>query len=145
MANQPRSLVHAMVLRVPFLDVLTTMHDTTLPLTVHEYDEWGNPQQREVFEAQLQYDPYQNIARKSYPHLFLTASTNDNRVPFWHPAKFVAKLRHAKTDAHMLLLKTDDSTGHFGEGGRYGRLRECALEYAFYYKALGLTFDLSKK
>jgi oligopeptidase B len=145
MANQQRSLVHAMVLRVPFLDVLTTMHDTSLPLTVHEYDEWGNPQRSDVFEAQLQYDPYQNITRKAYPHMFFTASTNDNRVPYWHPAKFVAKLRHNKTDAHMLLLKTDDTSGHFGEGGRYGRMRECALEYAFYYKALGLTFGKPTK
>ena len=87
-----------MVLRVPFLDVLTTMHDTSLPLTVHEYDEWGNPQLRDVFDTQLQYDPYQNITNKVYPHMFFTASTIDKRVPYWHPAKYVAKLRHNKVN-----------------------------------------------
>ncbi len=123
---------------VPFVDVMNTMLDPTIPLTVTEYEEWGNPNEKEYFEYMLSYSPYDNVEAKEYPHLLVTAGLNDPRVQYWEPAKWTAKLRAGKTDSHRLLLKTNMGAGHGGASGRYSRLHETAFEYAFFLDTLGL-------
>jgi oligopeptidase B len=124
-------LFKAVIAKVPFTDVVNSMSDPTIPLTTHEYDEWGNPAIREHFEYMMSYSPYDNIRATDYPHLLLTAGFNDPRVGYWEPAKFAAKLRELKTDDNLLLLKTNFHAGHAGSSGRYDFLREIAFEYAF--------------
>jgi oligopeptidase B len=137
-ANEHPQLFKAMILKVPFVDVLTSMLDTTLPLTVHEFDEWGDPaSDKQVFDYMLSYDPYRNIKRQDYPHMLLTASTLDIRVPGWQPLKYIAKLRKFRTDNNMLFISVDSAAGHFGAGGRNGLSREAATDFAFLYQALG--------
>lgn len=135
--NQHPELFGAAIARVPFVDVVTTMLDDTLPLTVIEYDEWGNPNEREVFDRMLAYSPYDNVSAQTYPPLLVTAGLNDPRVGYWEPAKWVARLRERKTGDNPLLLKTHMGAGHAGESGRYGRLRELALLYAFAISQVG--------
>ncbi len=138
-ANMRPDLFQAIVTAVPFVDVINTMMDPTIPLTVTEYEEWGNPNDREYYEYMRSYSPYDNVSGQAYPHILVTAGLNDMRVQYWEPAKWVAKLRELKTDGNMLLLKTDMDSGHGGASGRYDALKETALEYAFALKALGLT------
>ncbi|AIG05333.1 putative protease [Pseudomonas fluorescens] len=137
--NQRPELFQAAIAEVPFVDVLNTMLDPDLPLTVTEYDEWGNPQEPEVYERIKAYAPYENVKAQAYPAMLVIAGYNDSRVQYWEAAKWVAKLRATKTDDNLLLLKTELGAGHGGMSGRYQGLRDVALEYAFVFKALGLV------
>lgn len=134
--NQRPELFKAAIAEVPFVDVLNTMLDPELPLTVTEYDEWGNPQQPEVYERIKGYAPYENIQAQSYPAMLVIAGYNDSRVQYWEAAKWVARLRESKTDDNLLLLKTELGAGHGGMSGRYQGLRDVALEYGFIFKVL---------
>ncbi|MFX1517207.1 MAG: S9 family peptidase [Promethearchaeota archaeon] len=129
--NMRPELFSVVVTRVPFVDVINTMLDPTIPLTVMEYEEWGNPEEKEYYDYMKSYSPYDNVEKKEYPHLLITAGLNDPRVQYWEPAKWTAKLRAMKTDSNRLLLKTDMGSGHAGKSGRYEYLKEIALHYAF--------------
>ena len=130
-ANLRPDLFRTLVARVPFVDVVTTMLDPTIPLTTGEYDQWGNPEEPIYYEYMKSYSPYDNVKAQSYPNLLITTGLNDPRVAFWEPAKWTAKLRAMKTDDHLLLLKTDMGAGHGGVSGRYEKLKETAFIYAF--------------
>jgi oligopeptidase B len=124
-------LFQAVINKVAFVDVVTTMSDPTIPLTSLEWDEWGNPQVREHFEYMLSYSPYDNVRPTAYPNILITTGLNDPRVAYWEPAKFAAKLREMKTDNNILLLRTNYQAGHAGASGRYDHLKEVAIDYAF--------------
>jgi oligopeptidase B len=113
------------------------MSDPSIPLTTLEYDQWGNPDDKEYFDYIMSYSPYDNIRATAYPHLLITTGLNDPRVAYWEPAKFAAKLRELKTDDHLLLLKTNFDAGHAGASGRYDYLKEIAFDYAFLINRLG--------
>ncbi len=131
-ANEAPELWGAVVSHVPFVDVLNTILDETLPLTEIEWSEWGNPIADKVaFELIRSYSPYDQVRRQAYPPMLVTAGLNDPRVTYWEAAKYVAKLRALKTDDNPLLLKTNMGAGHAGRSGRYDSLREVAEEYAF--------------
>ena len=136
--NQRPELFKVAIAEVPFVDVLNTMLDPDLPLTVTEYDEWGNPQEPDVYDRIRAYAPYEHVSAQAYPALLVIAGYNDSRVQYWEAAKWVAKLRAIKTDDNPLLLKTELGAGHGGMSGRYQGLRDVALEYAFVLKVLGL-------
>ena len=129
----------AAVLAVPFVDVLNTMSDASLPLTTSEYIEWGNPNNKAEYDYIKSYSPYDNLAAKNYPDILCLSSLNDSQVPYWEPTKYVAKLRTLKTDHNPLLLKMNMDAGHGGASGRYDRLHEVAFEYSFGLAALGLA------
>lgn len=129
--NQASQLFNGAIAAVPFVDVVTTMLDQTIPLTTNEYDEWGNPNEKEYYDYMLSYSPYDNVEHKNYPHLLVTTGYFDSQVQYWEPAKWVAKLRDMKSDDHLLLLHTNLEAGHGGASGRFRRYRETALEYAF--------------
>jgi oligopeptidase B len=137
--NQRPELFAAAIAEVPFVDVLNTMLDPELPLTVTEYDEWGNPQEPDVYDRIKAYAPYENVTAQAYPATLVIAGYNDSRVQYWEAAKWVAKLRATKTDTNPLLLKTELGAGHGGMSGRYQGLRDVALEYAFVFKVLGIA------
>ena len=137
-ANLRPDLYRAVLSHVPFVDVMNTMLDATLPLTIAEYEEWGDPNQPEAFEYMLQYSPYDNLERKEYPAMLVKTSLNDSQVMYWEPAKYVAKLRTLKADDRLLLLETNMSAGHGGASGRYDYLKEIALDYAFLLQELGV-------
>ena len=136
--NMHPDLFKGVVALVPFVDVITTMLDDSVPLTTSEYDEWGNPNQEAYFDYILSYSPYDNVEAKPYPHLLVTSGLHDSQVQYWEPAKWVAKLRATKTDQHHLLLKTNMDAGHGGASGRYKQYRETALHYAFLLDLAGL-------
>ncbi len=136
-ANLRPDLYRAVLSHVPFVDVMNTMLDPTLPLTIAEYEEWGDPNQPEAFAYMLQYSPYDNLERKAYPAMLVKTSLNDSQVMYWEPAKYVAKLRTLKSDDNLLLLETNMSAGHGGASGRYDYLKEIALDYAFLLQELG--------
>ena len=129
--NQRPELFHGVVAAVPFVDVVTTMLDESIPLTTGEYEEWGNPSDPGFFQAMLDYSPYDNVEAKDYPHLLVTAGFHDSQVQYWEPAKWVARLRALRTDRHMLLLRTHMEAGHGGVSGRFRGLREVAFQFAF--------------
>jgi oligopeptidase B len=129
--NMRPDLFHVAVAHVPFVDVVNTMLDPSLPLTVTEYEEWGDPGEKRFYDYIRSYAPYENVQREAYPNILVTAGLNDPRVPYWEPAKWVAKLRDRKTDANVLLLKTQMGAGHGGPSGRYARMAEKAFEFAF--------------
>ncbi|SEI90756.1 oligopeptidase B [Pseudomonas linyingensis] len=137
--NQRPELFAAAIAEVPFVDILNTMQNPELPLTVTEYDEWGDPNEPEVYERIKAYAPYENVAAQAYPAILAVAGYNDSRVQYWEAAKWVAKLRERKTDDHLLLLKTELGAGHGGMSGRYQALKDAALEYAFLLKVLHLA------
>ena len=137
--NMRPDLFRAVIAHVPFVDVLTTMLDEKLPLTVGEWEEWGNPNQEDYYHYMKSYSPYDNVEAKDYPDMLITAGLNDPRVSYWEPAKWSAKLRDMKTDDNVLLLKTNMGAGHGGVSGRYEQFKEVAFEYAFILKRLGLT------
>ncbi len=137
--NLRPELFGAAIAEVPFVDVLNTMLNADLPLTVTEYDEWGDPNQPEVHARIKAYAPYENVKAQAYPPILAVAGYNDSRVQYWEAAKWVAKLRATKTDDNLLLLKTELGAGHGGMSGRYQGLKDVALEYAFVLKVLGLT------
>jgi oligopeptidase B len=136
--NLRPDLFRAVLAEVPFVDVVNTMLDATLPLTVIEYDEWGNPNDPAAYSYIRSYSPYDNIETKGYPHMLVTAGLNDPRVAYWEPAKWTAKLRAMKTDGNRLLLRTNMGAGHGGPSGRYDFLREIAFKYAFVLDVLGI-------
>ena len=129
--NRRPDLFHGAVAQVPFVDVLTTMLDESLPLTTGEYDEWGDPADERCYAYIKSYSPYDNVAAGRYPHLLVMTGLHDSQVQYWEPAKWVARLRARKTDGNLLLLRTDLDAGHGGASGRYRRYRETALQYAF--------------
>jgi oligopeptidase B len=129
--------VHA---AVPFVDVMNTMMDASLPLTVGEYLEWGNPNEKAAFDYMRAYSPYDNLQKKAYPAMLVTSSFNDSQVMYWEPAKYVAKLRSMKTDTSPLLLKIKmDPAGHGGASGRYDKLKDTAWEYAWMIGQVGIS------
>ena len=132
--NLNPELFNGIVAQVPFVDVVTTMLDDTIPLTTGEYDEWGNPNEKEFYDYMKSYSPYDNIEAKNYPNLLITTGFHDSQVQYWEPAKWTAKLRELKTDDNILIFKTDMSSGHGGASGRFESLKEIALEYAFLLK-----------
>ncbi len=138
--NMRPDLFKVVVSHVPFVDVINTMSDATLPLTVGEFEEWGNPAKKDEYDYIKQYCPYTNLAAKEYPTMLVKTSFNDSQVMYWEPAKYVAKLRTLKTDRNPLLFVINMAAGHGGSSGRYDRLRELALDYAFVLSQLGI-FD----
>jgi len=136
--NMRPELFRVVLASVPFVDILNTMLDPSLPLTVTEYDEWGNPADPKYYEYIKSYGPYENVREQDYPAMLVTAGLNDPRVGFWEPAKWVARLRDMKTDDNELLLKTEMGSGHFGASGRYNMFKEIAFEYAYLLTRLGI-------
>lgn len=137
--NMEPELFNGVVAQVPFVDVVTTMLDETIPLTTGEYDEWGNPNDKEYYDYMLSYSPYDNIETKKYPNALITTGFHDSQVQYWEPAKWTAKLRDLKTDNNLLIFKTDMTSGHGGTSGRFESLKEDALEYAFLFKLENIT------
>jgi oligopeptidase B len=137
--NLRPDLFRVVLADVPFVDVVNTMLDASLPLTVIEYDEWGNPNHEEAYQYIRSYSPYDNIEPKDYPHMLVTAGLNDPRVAYWEPAKWTARLRAMKTDGNRLLLRTNMGAGHGGASGRFDLLREIAFKYAFMLDVLGIA------
>lgn len=129
--NMNPELYNGVLAAVPFVDVVTTMLDDTIPLTTGEYDEWGNPNNEEYYHYMKSYSPYDNVEAKDYPNMLVTTGLHDSQVQYWEPAKWVAKLRELKTDSNILMLQTDMESGHGGASGRFESLKEVALEYAF--------------
>ncbi len=138
-SNMRPDLFKAVVSQVPFVDVLNTMLDASLPLTTSEYIEWGNPNEKAAYDYMRKYSPYENIAKANYPATLVKVSLNDSQVPYWEGAKFVAKLRATKTDDNPLLLKTNMGAGHGGSSGRYDYLREIAFDYSFMLWQMGIS------
>jgi oligopeptidase B len=138
--NMRPDLFKIVVASVPFVDVINTMLDESLPLTVGEFEEWGDPRVKEQFDYMVSYSPYDNVARKDYPTILVRSSYNDSQVMYWEPSKWVARLRAAKTDHNLLLLKMNmDPAGHGGKSGRYEQLQERAFWSAFVLWQLGIT------
>ena len=132
-------LFRGVVAAVPFVDVVTTMLDDSIPLTTSEYDEWGNPNEKDYYDYMLSYSPYDQLEAKDYPNLLVTTSLQDSQVQYWEPAKWVAKLRALKTDQNRLLLKTEMQAGHGGVSGRYKRYEDTAFRYAFMLDLAGIN------
>ncbi len=137
--NMRPDLFKAVVAQVPFVDVINTMLDASLPLTTSEFIEWGNPAEKPAYDYMKQYSPYDNIARKNYPTMLVKVSYNDSQVPYWEGTKFVAKLRTMKTDNNPLLLKVNFGAGHGGSSGRYDALKEIAFDYSFMLWQMGIA------
>ena len=137
--NMRPELFQTAVLQVPFVDVISTMLDASLPLTTQEYEEWGNPNEEEYYRYMLSYSPYDNIKAQSYPNMLITGGLNDSQVGFHEPAKFAAKARAMKTDNHVVLLRTNMESGHGGATGRFDALKETALEVAFILNRVGIN------
>ena len=135
--NERPDLFGCVVAHVPFVDVLNTMLDDTLPLTTMEYNEWGNPNDPEFFRYMKSYSPYDNVAEQDYPPMLVTGGISDPRVTYWEPTKWVAKLRASRTNRSPLLLKIHMDSGHAGASGRFERIKEVAEEYAFVLHVLG--------
>jgi oligopeptidase B len=138
-ANLRPDLFKCILATVPFVDVINTMLDESIPLTTFEYNEWGNPNKREEFEWMIEYSPYDNVKARAYPNMLIRAGYNDVRVAYWEPAKWTAKLRSLKTDKNLLLLKTKMDSGHMGATGRYDEMKEFAFNWAFILDVLGLV------
>jgi len=137
--NMRPDLFHAALVGVPFVDVINTMLDETLPLTVGEFEEWGNPKEKAAFDYMITYSPYDNIAAKAYPNMLVKTSFNDSQVMYWEPTKYVAKMRATRTDHNTMILKTNLSpAGHGGASGRYDRLREAAFDYSWILTQMGI-------
>ena len=137
-ANISPELYKAIIAHVPFVDVVTTMLDESIPLTTFEYDEWGNPNEKKYYDYMLSYSPYDQVEEQAYPNLLVLTGLHDSQVQYWEPAKWVAKLRHHKSDNNRLLLHTNLEAGHGGASGRFRRFRETAMEYAFIFDLLGI-------
>ncbi len=129
--NYEPALFNGIIAQVPFVDVVTTMLDESIPLTTGEFDEWGNPKKKKYYNYMLSYSPYDNIEEKEYPNILITTGFHDSQVQYWEPAKWTAKLRELKTDDNILVFKIDMKSGHGGASGRFESLKEDALEYAF--------------
>jgi len=131
--NLEPGLFNGVIAGVPFVDVINTMLDESIPLTTFEFDEWGNPKNKENFDYMMTYSPYDNVAAKAYPHVLITTGYWDSQVQYWEPAKWIAKLRDFKTDDNLLIMDCNMETGHGGASGRFERIKEVALEYAFMF------------
>jgi oligopeptidase B len=138
-ANMRPDLFKGIVANVPFVDVVTTMLDDSIPLTTFEYDEWGNPGNAGDYEYMLSYSPYDNVAAKPYPAMLVTAGYNDSQVGYFEPAKWVAKLRRNKTDQNLLLFRTNMGAGHGGDSGRFGPVEQAAYMLAFLLDQAGMA------
>ena len=136
--NMRPDLFNGIVAAVPFVDVITTMLDESIPLTTGEYDEWGNPEDSAYYQYMLSYSPYDNVAELDYPAMLITTGLHDSQVQYWEPAKWVARLRDKKTGNNVLLLWTNMDFGHGGASGRFEQYKETALEYAFLLDQAGL-------
>ena len=137
--NMAPELYNGVIASVPFVDVVTTMLDEDIPLTTGEYDEWGNPNQKEFYDYMKSYSPYDNVEKKAYPNLLVTTGLHDSQVQYWEPAKWVAKMRDLKQGDQLLLLHTNMDTGHSGASGRFDALKEVAMDYAFLLDLEGIT------
>ncbi|MFC2084119.1 S9 family peptidase [Bacteroidota bacterium] len=137
-ANMKPDLFRAVLAAVPFVDVITTMLDESIPLTTGEYDEWGNPNEKEYYDYILSYSPYDNIEAKEYPAMLVTTGLHDSQVQYWEPAKWVAKLREMKTDDNLLIMDCDMGAGHGGASGRFKRYKRTALQFVFMFDLLGI-------
>ena len=131
-------LFKAVIAKVPFMDVVTTMDDPTIPLTTSEYTQWGHPDDKNMFDYMLSYSPYDNLRQTAYPNMLITTGMNDPRVAFWEPAKFTAKLRELKTDDNLVIFYVNYASGHAGASGRFDYIKEIALDYAFLFDRLGV-------
>lgn len=129
--NDSPETYNGVIAAVPFVDVVTTMLDDSIPLTTGEYDEWGNPNNKEFYHYMLSYSPYDQIKEQDYPNILVTTGLHDSQVQYWEPAKWVAKLRDYKTDSNVILLNTNMNTGHGGASGRFDAIKEVARDYAF--------------
>jgi len=136
--NMAPELYKGVLAAVPFVDIVTTMLDADIPLTSGEWDEWGNPNEREFYDYMLSYSPYDNVRKTDYPNILVTTGLHDSQVQYWEPAKWVAKLREYKTDDNLLALKTDMSAGHSGKTGRFRRIEDTALYYSFFMGLEGI-------
>ena len=136
-ANTRPDLFRGLIADVPFVDVVTTMLDDTIPLTTFEYDEWGNPSEKEAYHYMLSYSPYDNVSETAYPAMLILAGLHDSQVQYWEPAKWVARLRHRSIGNNPILLKTDMTAGHGGASGRFDRFKEVALKQAFFLDLAG--------
>jgi oligopeptidase B len=130
---------NGVIAAVPFVDVVTTMLDDSIPLTTGEYDEWGNPNDKEYYEYMKSYSPYDNVLKTDYPNIFVTTGYHDSQVQYWEPAKWVAKLREYNTSDNMILFHTNMDAGHGGASGRFQALKELAMDYAFLLSLEGIT------
>jgi oligopeptidase B len=137
--NQAPELFRVALAGVPFVDVVNTMLDESIPLTTGEFEEWGNPKDKTYYHYMLSYSPYDNVVAQNYPTILVTAGLNDPRVQYWEPAKWVAKLRATKTDTNPLLLHMHMGAGHFASSGRYAHLKDLAFDYAFLLDQLGIA------
>ena len=138
-------LFDGVIAAVPFVDVVTTMLDESIPLTTGEFQEWGNPKFEEYYHYMLSYSPYDQVEAKDYPNLLVTTGLHDSQVQYWEPAKWVARLRSLKTDQNPLYLYTNLEAGHGGASGRFEALRETAMEYAFLLELAGKGPNFEKK
>jgi oligopeptidase B len=138
-SNMRPDLFKAVIAQVPFVDVMNTMLDDTLPLTTEEWIEWGNPNEKAAFDYMIKYSPYENVKKQKYPNMLIEVSLNDSQVPYWEGAKFAAKIRELKTNDSEILLKTNMGAGHGGSSGRYDKLKEVAFDYAYALKQVGIT------
>jgi oligopeptidase B len=138
-ANMAPEKYNGIVAAVPFVDVVTTMLDDSIPLTTGEYDEWGNPNEKDYYEYMKSYSPYDQVKSQEYPNMLVTTGLHDSQVQYWEPAKWVAKLRDLKTDANVLYLDTNMEAGHGGASGRFEALKEIAKDYAFILDLEGIT------
>jgi oligopeptidase B len=136
--NQAPQDYKAIVAHVPFVDVMTTMLDESIPLTTNEYDEWGNPAEKKYYDYMLSYSPYDNVTKQAYPAMLVTTGLWDSQVQYFEPAKWVAKLRRVKTDDNVLLFRVNMEAGHGGKSGRFQAYRERAEEYAFVLDQAGI-------
>jgi oligopeptidase B len=137
--NMNPELYNGIIAAVPFVDIVTTMLDESIPLTTGEFDEWGNPKNKNEYEYMLSYSPYDNVSKQNYPNMFVTTGLHDSQVQYFEPAKWVAKLRDLKTDDNLLLLYTNMETGHGGASGRFDALKEVARDYSFLFDLEGIT------
>ncbi|HIA35869.1 MAG TPA: S9 family peptidase, partial [Flavobacteriales bacterium] len=136
--NAVPEMFKGVIAAVPFVDVVTTMLDESIPLTTGEYDEWGNPNDKEYYDYIHSYSPYDNVEAKDYPAMLVTSGLHDSQVQYYEPTKWVAKLRDLKTDDNLLLLHTNMDAGHGGKSGRFRQHKESALEFAFMFTLIGI-------
>ena len=129
--NEAPELYNGVIAQVPFVDVITTMLDDSIPLTTGEYDEWGNPNNKKYYDYMLSYSPYDNIKAQNYPNMYVSTGLHDSQVQYWEPAKWVAKLRNLKTNNNLLFLDTNMDAGHGGASGRFEALKDLAKEFSF--------------
>ena len=138
-ANMAPEKYRVILSQVPFVDVVTTMLDASIPLTTNEYDEWGNPENKEYYDYMMTYSPYDNLKKQAYPAMYVGTGLWDSQVQYWEPAKYVARLRTLDTSAHPVVFRTNMDAGHGGKSGRFRRFREVSEMYSFMLNQLGIN------